>query len=685
MSYLDRMLHLAGQKGLQKKSVQKPKKQMINEANDASYDYSCLYVEAPDDIKQKVVALGKQIPDEDIYEIDNPEYGREEDSHITVKYGFHTPSAEDVKPFLKGIKGLTANIVDIDVFENDDFDVVILKITSSNMTELHNKLDKLSNSDEYPEYNPHMTIAYVKKGMGQKYKNMDIGDLERAPMVFGDVVFSSKDDSKVEMELDESLASARKTFLDTKKISQHDFDWIASMDTTPTKKYIHWLAQQWSVNDERFESREKAHEYLDLFTKLTNKNIIKQKDINSYKSLKDLVTIIDDNKGTVTKTQAKKDVSKDAEKVFENDQIVIIKPKSQAAACKYGKGTQWCISATTSENYFNKYYYNDNVTFYLVIKKQPENDKYDKNDKYNKTALAVYPGGNWDVYDLYDNNIDSDEFLDGMVDYTGLDAQQVLKLFPGIEGDKEDRQEKRKEIEATHEELREIMNEKMYDLAYEISDFESFKHDDYTDPAVEILAWIEENAPDGIIRDREEGIDIEDDAIESALEALPELYWTYDEVYLNTIEEIKDDIRLGNFDMDEDNYEFVDDEVNEHDVHSELVNTDSFTEIIDGVEQYDEESLGQALMTLGHMKQKHVLDLDKETLIDWIIKSTGGRYNPGQLVQLSLEQLQSMIDDIKQRQASQADPSQKEFSFESLDKKFDTMLLEAMSKKNKLI
>ncbi|MHA1814503.1 MAG: 2'-5' RNA ligase family protein, partial [Candidatus Heimdallarchaeaceae archaeon] len=598
------------------------------------------------------------------------------------KYGFTTTDPEDIKPYLKDIAGLTANIADIDIFENKDFDVVILKITSENMTELHNKLDELPNNDKFPEYHPHMTIAYVKKGLGKKYKDMDIGDLEGASLVFDEVEFSGSDGNKTTIPLkddgtlEESMATAKQRYLDTGKVNQNQFDLFASMDTTPTKKYIEWLAKQWVVNDERFESREKAQEYLDLFTKLTDKNIIKQKDINSYKSLKDLVATIDTNKETVTKTQQKKVIEGDIEKVFENDEVVIIKPKSKAAANKYGKGTKWCISATDSENYFNKYYYDDKVTFYFVFSKVTMNNEFDK------IALAVYPSGDWEVYDSLDNQMDTDDFLIDMIDVTGLEASQLLEIFQDYRSDTENRDVKREEFEATEEELENVIRDKMYNLAYEINDFGDFKESHYSSPVNKILNWIEENRPEDISRDKQ-NIDIEDDAIIEAMTDL-NLYYTHDEIYQNTIDEITYDIRGGNFNMDEDNYELVDeDDMDISDVHNQMAENDDFPDTVDGVEKYSEEALGQALLDLDYIKLKHPLDLDQETLINWILKNTGGRYSPGDLEQLDIKQLQSMIDDIEAQQASMQDPKQQQLSFESLDKKFDTMLLETIQKNMK--
>jgi 2'-5' RNA ligase len=37
------------------------------------------------------------------------------------------------------------------------------------LEEVNKRLSELPNSNQFPEYKPHITIAYVKKGLGQKY------------------------------------------------------------------------------------------------------------------------------------------------------------------------------------------------------------------------------------------------------------------------------------------------------------------------------------------------------------------------------------------------------------------------------------------------------------------------------------------------------------------------------------
>ena len=58
----------------------------------------------------------------------------------------------------------------VSLFENPEFDVVKLGVIKTpKLEEVNKRLSELPNSNQFPEYKPHITLAYVKKGSGQKY------------------------------------------------------------------------------------------------------------------------------------------------------------------------------------------------------------------------------------------------------------------------------------------------------------------------------------------------------------------------------------------------------------------------------------------------------------------------------------------------------------------------------------
>jgi 2'-5' RNA ligase len=66
---------------------------------------------------------------------------------------------------------INIKIKSIGVFEGDDYDVVKLEVEDNeNLTEIRNMLlNKYPNTQSFPDYHPHATLAYVKSGTGKKY------------------------------------------------------------------------------------------------------------------------------------------------------------------------------------------------------------------------------------------------------------------------------------------------------------------------------------------------------------------------------------------------------------------------------------------------------------------------------------------------------------------------------------
>lgn len=148
--------------------------------------------------------------------------GLTEDHHITIVYdenGVIDQNAilDDLKSILKSdydvfMKFLEDDhqfrvngMFDLDVFENDEYDYLVLTLKKDN--ELYKILNRsrsgLMKSYEiessYPDYNAHITLAELVPGTGQKYlKNEDLKKvLNDSTVSFEDLVFSMQDKKDV--------------------------------------------------------------------------------------------------------------------------------------------------------------------------------------------------------------------------------------------------------------------------------------------------------------------------------------------------------------------------------------------------------------------------------------------------------------------------------------------------------
>lgn len=145
-------------------------------------EYACIMLEyeMPNFIKE----IQKKIPKEDIYfgesEEETDDYGIEDECHITIVYGLeNSVNFKDIEPYLFKLKDYQTILVNISTFENSKFDVLKVGVKCQLASESNKQINE--NFDvhaTYKEYNPHMTIAYMKKGTAEKYKKDILDKLE---------------------------------------------------------------------------------------------------------------------------------------------------------------------------------------------------------------------------------------------------------------------------------------------------------------------------------------------------------------------------------------------------------------------------------------------------------------------------------------------------------------------------
>jgi len=150
------------------------------------YEYGCLMAMLPQDIGKKLYDFGKNIISDDLLYLDpfgQEDYGREKELHTTIKFGFtKNYNKEEINRLLIGTKPFYILIKNIDVFENDEFDVIKFNVDGEELKRLRTIFDKLPNIDKYKEYHPHITLAYVHRGIGKKFKNKNNKFYSRIPI-----------------------------------------------------------------------------------------------------------------------------------------------------------------------------------------------------------------------------------------------------------------------------------------------------------------------------------------------------------------------------------------------------------------------------------------------------------------------------------------------------------------------
>jgi 2'-5' RNA ligase len=162
------------------------------------HKFSSTQLDLPDESSAAVKEMGATIPDKDLA----PD-GREDKPHITVKYGLHGEDPEAVRKLLAKEPPVTVKLGKTSFFpngESENGDVVKVDVDSPELHKLNKKIaNAMPHTDTHPEYKPHVTIAYVRPGLGKRYEGN--ASLEGHTMTFDRLTFSAKDGTKHEIVL----------------------------------------------------------------------------------------------------------------------------------------------------------------------------------------------------------------------------------------------------------------------------------------------------------------------------------------------------------------------------------------------------------------------------------------------------------------------------------------------------
>ena len=131
------------------------------------YAFLMINYDTPEIIKD----IHNLLTDDEIYTEEGKEYGIEHETHVTlVPCLDNDVDLEELKKYLKDISEYDAILTDISKFECEDYDVLKCAAKSKTLYDTNKKIVKIFDThSEYKEYQPHLTIAYMKHGMADKY------------------------------------------------------------------------------------------------------------------------------------------------------------------------------------------------------------------------------------------------------------------------------------------------------------------------------------------------------------------------------------------------------------------------------------------------------------------------------------------------------------------------------------
>lgn len=157
---------------------------------ESQYDYGCIMAFPEKFISDKILGFGRNLIPENILYKENDSFGYENEIHTTIKYGLINPYNEaQMRQLLHHVTPFNIEVGGLSIFENEKFDVVKFEVDGKELRKLNEMFCKLPHHDSYPDYKPHMTLAYVKKGHG---KNFVKESFRKTKIPISTIVYSHK-------------------------------------------------------------------------------------------------------------------------------------------------------------------------------------------------------------------------------------------------------------------------------------------------------------------------------------------------------------------------------------------------------------------------------------------------------------------------------------------------------------
>lgn len=200
--------------------------------DDVAFDKGCVMLKVErTDAWNKIL---ESIDEEDVYESEEEpnRFGVESDPHVTVLFGTHDSEIdkEEISKTITERDAISLKMVDISMFENEEFDVLKFGVESEDLVSFNKELtEKYPYSNDH-DYTPHATIAYLKSGTGKKYikefTEEEVIEIEGlTEITYSRVEEDGKDKVKLsispveaEEEIEESVVNENRNILDLSEI-----------------------------------------------------------------------------------------------------------------------------------------------------------------------------------------------------------------------------------------------------------------------------------------------------------------------------------------------------------------------------------------------------------------------------------------------------------------------------------
>ena len=169
------------------------------------------------------------------------------------------------------------------------------------------------------------------------------------------------------------------------------------------------------------------------------------KDINQYENpqfIKKLMVTIDSRK---TQRQIEREIKTQADKIYEDNDVLVVRPKSHSASCYYGANTKWCTTQKGHSSYFDKYS-REGKLYYFLNKKDNNKIALYRNESERQTEVFDAQDARRDIEflkehfpnqsDLIDDLIGIGEFIKKLREFTKgrINSDELMESDSSIYG-----------------------------------------------------------------------------------------------------------------------------------------------------------------------------------------------------------------------------------------------------------
>lgn len=164
------------------------------EGKPSDYESGCVMLEFKPKGWSKLLS---KIDNKDLYlgPDEGSTYGKEDNPHVTLLYGLKlSVKNKDVEEVISKFELPEFSLHNPSLFEKDEYDVLKFDVKGKSLHKFNKALRELPYENDYPDYHPHCTIAYLKKNTAQKYLDMFKDEIPECSG--GIIVYSHPEDGK---------------------------------------------------------------------------------------------------------------------------------------------------------------------------------------------------------------------------------------------------------------------------------------------------------------------------------------------------------------------------------------------------------------------------------------------------------------------------------------------------------